>query len=198
MEEFAAICEKLALTCGSLDDASRFPVVDADSELFLDGSETSFHVVAAVDLCAPVNERLCVVGDALVHTVISNRVGKTSGSYRQPTAYYYITNTCKKKMLNYYCELCDMRRRTVLATAGMLGCMGFGGCAQSSIESGEVRPTGEPPAVPEKLRCDDKSYERADLLGSEPQWGNGSEFKLRIEDLSYDYGDTATIALTHS
>ncbi|WP_436934143.1 hypothetical protein [Halovenus marina] len=70
--------------------------------------------------------------------------------------------------------------------------------SDSSLESGEVRPSGEPPAVPDELQCDDESNERADLLGSEPQWGDGSKFKLRIEDLSYDYGDTATIALTHS
>jgi len=90
-----------------------------------------------------------------------------------------------------------VRRRTFLASAGSGSALAaISGCLGGS--EGNVRPETNPDDVPTEFACDDDAleryptgYESADL-----RWGDAGSDSLRVESLSYEYGDTAEITLT--
>ncbi|MFD1586550.1 hypothetical protein ACFR9U_06120 [Halorientalis brevis] len=108
------------------------------------------------------------------------------------------------------------RRALALAGAGLgtavAGCLGSDRSSQPTDEppttddlSGHVRPEDDPETVPPALSCDETDFERhpAGYDADELAWGDTTEtdgtpqFALRVDQLAYDYGETATITLTN-
>ncbi len=94
-----------------------------------------------------------------------------------------------------------MNRRRFVAgvTTGALG--STAGCFSLLLGSGDgyVRPDGEPEVVPDARQCDSdtlRSYRR--LYEDEPRWGNTESLRLRVDSLSFEYGETATFTLTNT
>lgn len=92
----------------------------------------------------------------------------------------------------------DVNRRTILAGLGTAGLANLAGCATKVF--GDVRPDDAPDSVPEGLVCDDKDFERYNQPYSEDHlyWGDSEDFSLRVNDLSFGYGDTANVSLTNT
>ena len=105
-----------------------------------------------------------------------------------------------------------MNRRTLLATcvstgltatAGCLGSFRPGSADETSDENadeleGYVRPDHEPEVRPPELECErleDDEYARHPSRYQDIQLGDMENFSLRVNDLSFEYGDTAEITL---
>lgn len=95
-----------------------------------------------------------------------------------------------------------MNRRTFLAGSGEAGLGSIAGCVDRVVfgVSGAVRPDGEPETVPTELTCDAEGFERhpAGYEEGGVHWGDIDAFALRVDDLAFDYGDTAHITLTNT
>ncbi|GAB6880178.1 hypothetical protein JCM17823_24520 [Halorubrum gandharaense] len=94
-------------------------------------------------------------------------------------------------------------RRTFLrtpATTGTLALLGgLAGCLDRIRGArGEIRPESEPDEPLPTFECPDDDFEPhgAPYDESELRWGDTEEFALRVDDTSFDYGDTAEIRLT--
>lgn len=92
-----------------------------------------------------------------------------------------------------------MRRREFLTSVGSGAALAaISGCLGTS--EGNVRPETDPDSVPTEFACGDDAleryptgYESADL-----RWGDAGSASLRVDALSYEYGDTIDITLTAS
>ncbi|MFD1572489.1 MULTISPECIES: hypothetical protein [Halorubrum] len=90
-----------------------------------------------------------------------------------------------------------MKRRSFLlgstGIAGLSGCLGI----QSGNESGNIRPEGNPTDAPNEFVCESSEFNRhlkpydSDNL----RWGDTDEESLRVDGLSFNYGETAEISL---
>lgn len=93
-----------------------------------------------------------------------------------------------------------MNRRQFLASVGLTGCIGVAGCIEPIRRwrlDGEIRPESEPSDVPDPLVCEDGEYERHSRSTTGPQWGDVDDYALRVDGLSFIYGETATVSLTY-
>lgn len=103
-----------------------------------------------------------------------------------------------------------MNRRTIisglgLSVLGVAGCVGSPPTSRSSNSttgatdsgSGYVRPQTDPPAVPDKLRCEDDSFTRHTPAYERVKWGTSIPLSLRVDEMSFEYGDTAEIVATN-
>ena len=89
-----------------------------------------------------------------------------------------------------------MRRRTFLASASSGSALAaLSGCLGAS--EGNVRPETNPDDVPVEFACDDDALERypTGYESVDLRWGDTGSASLRVEDLSYEYGDTTEITL---
>ena len=86
-----------------------------------------------------------------------------------------------------------------ISIAGCLGSLD-GTSSTSEQPNGEIRPENDPGAIPASLECDDEPFNRFEKKydENELEWGDAGSFALRIEDLTYEYGDTARITLTNT
>ena len=95
-----------------------------------------------------------------------------------------------------------MERRQLFITAGTALTFTFGGCLDAITGGdidGEIRPDGEPETVPAPLDCDRDDVSRHTRgIRDDLRWGDTDEFQLRIDGLSFEYGDTAEITLGHT
>ena len=90
-----------------------------------------------------------------------------------------------------------MRRRTVLAIVGSGSALtAISGCLGGS--KGNVRPEANPDDVPTEFACDDDALERypTGYESANLRWGDAGSASLRVDALSYEYGDTTEITLT--
>ena len=69
---------------------------------------------------------------------------------------------------------------------------------------GHVRPEGDPPAIPPELECDDSEFERhgqwvdeGDISLGEASDDGTPVFALRVDEQTYELGETARITLTN-
>lgn len=95
-----------------------------------------------------------------------------------------------------------MNRRTFLAGGGAAGLGSIAGCVDRVLfgVSGSVRPDEGPETAPSELICDDEGFERHPAGYEEEgiHWGDIDAFALRVDDLEFEYGDTAHITLTNT
>lgn len=94
---------------------------------------------------------------------------------------------------------------------GVAGCLDGGGHSTRTrttpidVAPGHVRPDGDPPAVPEELRCDDDEFERRSGWVEEEllRWGAVTDgagtpiFALRSDGLAFERGEEVTVTLTN-
>jgi len=75
------------------------------------------------------------------------------------------------------------------------------GCISLLTGSGDgyIRPDSDPEAVPESQQCDsDDLTSYGHLYEEAPRWGRTEKFTLRVDGLSFEYGEIATITLTNT
>lgn len=88
-----------------------------------------------------------------------------------------------------------MNRRSCLLALGSVSLVGVSGCLGGP--SGQIRPDDEPTSVPAEFTCENEYFER--LPGSAQNtlnWGDTDDFSLRVNDLSFEYGDVAELSLS--
>jgi hypothetical protein len=93
-----------------------------------------------------------------------------------------------------------MDRRQFLASATLSLAGVTAGCSVLSSGpdlSGYVRPEEDPTQVPERHQCDKESISPFDTI-DRPNWGETDNVALRVDELAFDYGETATITLTNT
>jgi hypothetical protein len=89
-----------------------------------------------------------------------------------------------------------MNRRSYLLALGSTSLIGLSGCLGG--QNGYIRPDDDPTSVPAEFNCGDEEYERL-WTGYEPNglnWGDTEDFSLRVNGLSFEYGDVAEISLS--
>jgi len=95
-----------------------------------------------------------------------------------------------------------MKRRHFLATTAPATLLGTASCLSSLSGrevDGEIRPDYDPEVIPVALACDEEGVSRHNrVIRDDVQWGGTDEFALWVERLSYAYGETANITLTHT
>ena len=95
-----------------------------------------------------------------------------------------------------------MERRQLLITAGTVLTFTSGGCSNAITggdTDGEIRPDEDPETVPASLDCTREDVSRHTRgIRDDLRWGDTDEFQLRIDGLSFEYGDTAEITLGHT
>ena len=92
----------------------------------------------------------------------------------------------------------NMDRRAFLCAA--VGTGALAGCAiisGGSTPDGYICSDGDPPAVPAQLACEDPAFDRHFTPATGP-WGDADPLAMRIAELEYDYGETATITLANT
>lgn len=89
-----------------------------------------------------------------------------------------------------------MDRRTYCTAVGSASLVSLAGCVGSV--DGHVRPDGEPDTVPTEFVCEVDGFEPHFEGYSEDtlHWGDTEDFSLRVNDLAFEYGDTAEIQLS--
>lgn len=94
-----------------------------------------------------------------------------------------------------------MNRRTFITLCGSVGVTGMAGCSGvlSGGEGGHVSPEEDAKQVPTTLICDADEFERH-WRGYEDDvaLGDTGEFSLRVNATSFEYGETAEIALQNT
>jgi hypothetical protein len=90
-----------------------------------------------------------------------------------------------------------MRRRSFLSAVAGCGAVGIAGCASIGGSSGEVRPERTPRSVPAEFVCEADSFDRHPSGYSEDalRWGDAAGFSLRVDEVAFEYGETAEIRL---
>lgn len=97
-----------------------------------------------------------------------------------------------------------MNRREVIVSFSTAGLFGLAGCidrfGSTDEEDGFVRPDGDSEAVPSSFQCHDNDFERHWVETEEENlaWGDTDSFSLRIDDLSFEYGNTAELTLENT
>lgn len=91
-----------------------------------------------------------------------------------------------------------MDRRRFLTGISISSVAGLAGCIMNPVTiSDYVRPDDSPEPVSSELHCGDEDRSRHPQIFSEDdiEWGNFEAFELRVSDLWFTYGETATITL---
>lgn len=89
-----------------------------------------------------------------------------------------------------------MNRRSYLLALGSVSVVGVSGCLGG--QSGQIRPDDEPTSVPVDFNCDDEEFERLSTgyAQNNINWGDTEDFSLRVNELSFEYGDVAELSLS--
>jgi hypothetical protein len=95
-----------------------------------------------------------------------------------------------------------MERREYFTSACTLVAIFTTGCSgllTNSDPDGEVRPESEPEQVSSEIQCNDENTKRlSKSYEEEVEWGDNNGFSLRVDSLSYSYGDRAKVTLTNT
>ncbi|APX96176.1 hypothetical protein [Natronorubrum daqingense] len=65
---------------------------------------------------------------------------------------------------------------------------------------GDIRPDDDPENVPAELHCEGEEFDRIQYQDDDDElvYGDADAFALRVMDLSYDYGESATFELVNT
>lgn len=87
------------------------------------------------------------------------------------------------------------RRKYVSSITSVIGIATVAGCTNES--DGNIQPNSDPVNIPPSFTCEDDGFKRYPRMYSPNylRWGDLGNTSIRVDSLSYEYGDTVEITL---